>query len=92
MVSFHVYEFIFLMLNLFNNVKSPTGMAGVIESICICLQSEEERNQKENSQNIDNGLKKQKVEMDKELKLLLLGKAAVCFFIISDYFAIILTA
>lgn len=45
----------------------------MIEAICICLQSEEERNQKENSQNIDNGLKKQKVEMDKELKLLLLG-------------------
>ena len=68
-------------------------MAGVIESICICLQSEEERNQKENSQNIDNGLKKQKVEMDKELKLLLLGRAAICCFVlISDYLAIILTA
>ena len=49
------------------------GMTATIEKICCCFLSAEERAQKENSAQIDNGLKKQKVEMDKELKLLLLG-------------------
>ena len=45
-----------------------------MERFCGCLMSAEERAQKENSAAIDNELRKHKVEMDKELKLLLLGE------------------
>jgi hypothetical protein len=45
-----------------------------MEKFCGCLLSAEERAQKENSAAIDNELRKHKVEMDKELKLLLLGR------------------
>ena len=48
-------------------------MTGAMEKFCGCLMSAEERAQKENSAAIDNELRKHKVEMDKELKLLLLG-------------------
>ena len=51
----------------------------MIEKLCGCLLSAEERAQKENSAAIDNGLKKQKMEMDKELKLLLLGNSNTIF-------------
>lgn len=54
-------------------------MTGKLEKICSCLLSAEERAQKENSAAIDNELKKHKVEMDRELKLLLLGWLHRCW-------------
>ncbi|XP_063690202.1 guanine nucleotide-binding protein subunit alpha-14-like [Bolinopsis microptera] len=48
-------------------------MTGAMEKFCRCLMSAEERAQKDNSAAIDNELRKHKAEMEKELKLLLLG-------------------